>query len=169
MDRIFRTANDRVATRLDPLPIYPDGFKIVASHQLYLSGNTTLAPDIEQVYANFTSPFQVHAHTYALISKGFMIKDYYYSTPHGVLIRYTPANTQAEKELLLKKQAVFSGGKWEAGLSPGEFISSLIDLGDFRVLIAGTYWRQVGRMGTKWRERRQQAPATGIVRHREEL
>ncbi|MNP81302.1 hypothetical protein D3C76_1796210 [compost metagenome] len=69
----------------------------------------------------------------------------------------------------MKKQAVFSGGKWEAGLSPGEFISSLIDLGDFRVLIAGTYWRQVGRMGTKWRERRQQAPATGIVRHREEL
>lgn len=169
LDRIFRKAGDPSTTVHHPAPRYPDGYTLVATHQLYLSGNTTLAPDIEQVYANFASPSMVHAHTHELKNKGFAIKDYYYSTPHGVLLRYTPGYTPAEASLLLMKQAEFKNGKWEAVLSPGAFISRLVDLGDFRVLMGGHYWRQTGRMGTQWRERRQTLPGPGIVRYRDEL
>ncbi|WP_409315677.1 DUF4329 domain-containing protein [Pseudomonas sp. KCJK9016] len=166
---IFRTAKDPAATRVKAPPLYPEGYTLVASHQLHLSGNTTFGPDTEQVYANFASPAEIHAHTHELKGKGFKIRDYYYSTPHGVLIRYTPAYTQAEKDLLLFSQPKFTGAKWETGLSPAEIISRLIELSDFRVLIPGHYWRQTGRMGTRWRERRQQPAAVGIVRNREEL
>lgn len=167
--RIFRKAKDPSTTFHAPAPRYPDGYTLVASHQLYLSGNTTLAPDAEQVYANFASPSMVYAHTHDLKSKGFEIKDYYYSTPHGVLLKYTPGYTHAERDLLLMKPVEFRDGKWEALLSPGAFISRLVDLGEFRVLVAGHYWRQTGRMGIKWRERRQQPPGLGIVRRRDEL
>ncbi|MHC8383919.1 hypothetical protein [Pseudomonas sp. LB3P14] len=169
LDRIFRKAWDSSTTFHNPSPLYPADYTLMATHQLYLSGNTTLAPDIEEVYANFASPGMVHAHTHDLKSKGFGIKDYYYSTPHGVLIRLTPAYTNAERDLLLTKPVVFTGGKWEAGLSPAEFISRLVDVADFRVLIAGHYWRQTGRMGLKWRERRKLPSQLGFVRGRDEL
>ncbi|MGY2342509.1 DUF4329 domain-containing protein [Pseudomonas sp. SDO5532_S415] len=167
--RIFRKANDPLTTRQRPSPRYPDGYTLVASHQLYLSGNTTLVPDIEQVYANFASPSMVREHTRYLKDRGFAIKDFYYSTPHGVLLRYTPVYTHAENDLLSMKAVEFKDGAWQAQLSSGDFISRLIDLGDFRVLIAGYYWKQSGRMGVKWRERRHQSPGLGIVWHRDEL
>jgi hypothetical protein len=167
--RIFRKADDPSTTWQTPAPRYPDGYTLVATHQLYLSGNTTLAPDTEQVYANFASPSMVHAHTHDLKNKGFAIKDYYYSTPSSVLLRYTPRYTQAEKELLLTKPVEFRDGRWESQLTPGDFISRLVDLGEFRVLIAGYFWRQTGRMGLKWRERRLQSRDAGFVRGRDEL
>ncbi|MHC8356026.1 DUF4329 domain-containing protein [Pseudomonas sp. LB3P81] len=167
--RIFRTAKDPSTTWRNPSPRYPDGYTLVASHQFYLSGNTTLAPDTEEVYANFAAPSLVYAHTHDLRDKGFQIKDYYYSSPHGVLLRYTPGYTRAEKDLLLTKPVDFAGGKWVERLSPATFISSLVDLGDFRVLIAGHYWRQTGRMGTKWRERRKQSSSLVMTWSRDEL
>lgn len=167
--RIFRKANDPLATFNTPAPRYPDGYTLVATHQLYLSGNTTLVPDIEQVYANFASPPMVREHTQYLKDRGFEIKDYYYSTPYGVLLRYTPVYTRAEKDLLSMKAVEFKNGAWQAQLSSGDFISRLVDLGDFRVLIAGYYWRQSGRMGVKWRERRRQPHGLGVVWYRDEL
>lgn len=167
--RIFRKANDPLTTLHAPAPRYPDGYTLVATHQLYLSGNTTLAPDDEQVYANFASPSMVREHTQYLKDRGFAIKDFYYSTPHGVLLRYTPVYTHAEKDLLSMNAVEFKNGKWEAQLSSGDFISRLVDLGDFRVLIAGYYWKQSGRMGVKWRERRNQPATPGGVWYRDEL
>jgi hypothetical protein len=165
LPRILRHVGD-AATGSGKLP---RDFILVATHQMYLSGNNLLVVDTDQVYANFAAPGQMYAQTHALVSQGFKVKDYYYSTPHGVLIRYSPTYTQAEQALLRTRPAQFIDGKWQAGLAPSDFISRLIDLGDFRVLIAGHYWLQAGRMGTRWRERRRQAIATGIVRNREEL
>lgn len=167
--RIFRKAKDPHTTFQNPAPRFPDGYTLVATHQLYLSGNTTLVPDDEQVYANFASPSMVRRHTRELKDAGFAIKDYYYSTPLGVLLRYTPRYTHAENDLLSMKTVEFKNGKWEALLSPADFISRLVDFGEFRVLMTGHYWKQSGRMGVKWRERRSQLPKRGAVWMRDEL
>ncbi|WP_166218170.1 DUF4329 domain-containing protein [Pseudomonas atagonensis] len=169
VSRIFRPAQDPSINFRNPAPRYPDGYTLVASHQLYLSGNTTLAADDEQVHANFAAPFMVRAHTHDLKDKGFDIKDYYYSTPYGVLIRYSPGYTQAERELLRSKQVEFSGGKWVTRLSPAQFISRLVELEEFRVLIAGPYWKQSGRIGSTWRSRRKLPAQLGVIKRREEL
>ncbi|WP_277760411.1 DUF4329 domain-containing protein [Pseudomonas sp. A34-9] len=167
--RIFRAANDPSSNWRNPAPRYPDGYTLVASHQFHLSGNTTLGPDKEKVYANFASPALVHAHTHELKNKGFDIQSYYYSTPNGVLLQYIPVYTPAEKALLLTRSVVFENGRWVSRLTPDEFVSRLMELGEFRVLVAGHYWRQTGRMGNTWRTRRQQPPSLGIVRIKDEL
>lgn len=167
--RIFRSAKDPSNTWKNPAPRYPDGYTLVASHQFILSGNTTLAPDAEQVLANFPSAHQVYLHTHALKEKGFEIKDYYFSTLHGVLLKYTAEYTHAEKALLLTEPVVFKQGRWVAQMTPGEFISRLSELGDLRVLVAGPYWQQTGRLGAQWKTRRQQPPGLGVVRQRDEL
>ncbi|MBC8997098.1 DUF4329 domain-containing protein [Pseudomonas sp. N40(2020)] len=167
--RIFRATNDPSTNWRYPAARYPDGYTVIASHQFHLSGNTTLGPDVDEVHANFTSPDQVHAHTHRLKDKGFAIRDYYYSTAHGVLLKYTPVYSDAERSLLLTQPVVFEGGRWVSKLSPGEFISKLMEMGEFRVVVAGYYWKQTGRMGSRWRSRRQQPAGAGIVRSRDEL
>ena len=167
--RLFRTVKDPSITWRNPAAQFPEGYALMACHQLYLSGNTALVPDTEKVYANFASVHQVYLHTHALKNKGFQIRDYYYSTLHGVLLRYTPLYTKAEESLLLTEPAEFKGGRWVARLTPDQFISRIVELGDFRVLLAGEYWRQTGRLGAQWRIRRQQSPSLGIMRHRDEL
>jgi hypothetical protein len=169
VNRIFRPRHDPSRTLVDRYPTYPQGYEPVASHQLHLSGNTTQAPDTEQVYANFASPLMVRERTHDLKNKGFAIRHYYYSSPHDVLLRYTPEYTDAERDLLSTTPVVFEGGRWVTRLKPEEFISRLVDLGDFRVLIAGHYWRQVGPMGKQWKLQRQQTPSPGIVHTRDEL
>ncbi|HEF4761816.1 TPA: DUF4329 domain-containing protein [Pseudomonas putida] len=169
VDRIFRTSRDPSTTSSNPAPSYPEGYELVAAHQLHLSGNTTFVPDHAQVGPNFAAPPLVFRHTHDLKSKGFEIKDYYYTTPHGVLLKYTPSYTETERYLLLSKPFEYGGGKWIAKLAPEAFISRLVELGEFRVLIPGYYWRVSGRLGKQWRERRQQLPAHGIVRVRDEL
>ena len=86
-----------------------------------------------------------------------------------MLLKYTPVYSRAERDLLLTRSATFEGGRWISRLSPGEFLSRLMALGEFRVLIGGYYWRQTGRMNTTWRSRRQQTPTPGTVRLRDEL
>ncbi|MFJ5237351.1 DUF4329 domain-containing protein [Pseudomonas neuropathica] len=167
--RIFRSSSDPTISWRNPAARYPNGYTLVASHQFHLSGNTTLAPDTDDVRANFASPARVHAHTHELKNQGFDIQDYYYSTPNHVLIRYTPVYSQAERDLLLARPVDFEAGRWVSRLSPGEFVSQLMELGEFRVLLAGHYWRQTGRMGADWRVRRQQPVTEGGARVRDEL
>jgi hypothetical protein len=167
--RIFRTARDADTSWTHPVPSFPDGYKLVAAHQFHLSANTTLVPDPDAVHANFASPDQVHAHTHELKNKGFAIRDYYYSTPDGALLKYTPVYSDAERHLLLTKPVVFEKGRWVSKLSPGQFISKLVELGEFRVLVPGHYWKQTGGMGTGWKTLRQQPMNPGVVRPRDEL
>jgi len=169
VNRIFRPRHDPSRSVVDHYPTYPLGYEPVASHQLHFSGDTHHPAKTDQVYANFASPAMVRERTHDLKNKGFDLRYYYCSTPHGVLLRYTPEYTSAEKTLLSTMPVVFEGGRWVTKLTPEDFISRLIELGDFRVLIAGHYWRQSGRMGKQWREQRQQSPNVGVVHPRDEL
>lgn len=169
VNRIFRPRQDPSRTSIDRYPTYPEGYEPVAAHQLFLSGNTTQAPDNEQVYANYASPLMVRERTHDLKDKGFDIRHHYYTSPHGVLLRYTPQYSAAEKTLLSTAPVAFEGGRWITKLGPEDFITRLVELGDFRVLIAGHYWRQTGRMGKQWREQRQQSPNLGVIHTRDEL
>ncbi|MDQ0125024.1 hypothetical protein J2W17_003980 [Pseudomonas lini] len=165
VDLIFRTASNAPATKKPPK--FPGGYSLMAGHQLYQSGNTTLATDIEEVYVNFSSPALLHAHTYQLKAKGFGITAYYYSTPHGALLKYTPAYTKDEEALLLTKTVQFVGGQWVTILSPGEFISRLMNIGELRVLKAAHYWNQTGRLGVNWRNTRLEKERLTLKRHDE--
>ncbi|CAI8932023.1 DUF3536 domain-containing protein [Pseudomonas sp. IT-347P] len=167
--RIFRAPTDPSTSWRNPAPRYPKGFTLIASHQLHLSGNTTLGTDAEYVQANFASPAQVQAHTHQLKAQGFAIQAYYYSTAHGVLLKYIPVYTAAERALLATRLVAYEHGKWITRLSPGEFISRLSALSELSVLVAGHYWRQTGRQGVTWPIGRQQAPSPGFVRRRDEL
>ncbi|MBV4486465.1 DUF4329 domain-containing protein [Pseudomonas sp. SWRI153] len=167
--RLLRKPTDPSANWRTPGARYPEGYSLVATHQFHLSGNTALGQDVDKVHANFASPSMVLERTHQPRDKGVSIRDYYYSTMHDVLIKYAPVYSPAERELLMTQDVAFEGGRWISRLSPGEFLTRLVELGDFRVLIAGFYWHQTGRMGSAWRTRRQQAPAPGTVRRRDEL
>lgn len=167
--QIFRSSRDPTISWRNPAARYPRGYTLVASHQFHLSGNTTLVPDTDDVRANFAAPARVHAHTHELKSQGFDIQHYYYSTPNHVLIKYTPVYSQSERDLLLTRPVDYEAGRWVSRLSPGEFVSQLMELGEFRVLLAGHYWRQTGRMGAGWRLRRQLPATEGGARVRDEL
>ena len=169
LDRIFRTPSDPTTTQRNQPPIFPAGYEVFASHQLYLSGTSTLATDAEQVYANFASPWLVYLHTHALKDKGFKIISYYYSTPHGALLKYVPQYTQAETALLRTKQAERVGDQWVTRLATADFISQLADIGELRVLTAAHYWNQSGRLGSNWKTDRLQAPLAPVSFHRDEL
>lgn len=75
----------------------------------------------------------------------------------------------AERDLLLTRSVFFENGRWTSHLSPGEFVSRLMALGEFRVLVAGYYWAQTGRMGRAWKVQRKQPSSPGTVRIRDEL
>lgn len=167
--RIFLSANDASASWRNPAPHYPEGYTPVAAHQLHLSGNTTLVPDAEAVGANFAAPGLVYAYTHDLKNKGFDIRHYFYSTPHQVLLKYTPVYSDAERDLLLTRSVFFINGRWTNRLSPGEFISRLAALGEFRVLVAGHYWRQSGVIRRDWNLQREQPSPQGTIRIRDEL
>jgi hypothetical protein len=167
-EQLFSTAKDS-SSRNPPLSLF-DGYTCVASHQFNLSPNLTLSADVEQVRANFPAPDRVHAHTHLLKNKGLNIQAYYYSTPEQVLLKYTPDYSAAENYLLLSaRYLVFRDGRWISRLSPAEFVSQLMQLGELRVLVAGHYWRQTGRMGDGWKTRRQQPSIEGTVRSKDEL
>jgi hypothetical protein len=158
LDRIFRTLKDASTSPRNKPPRFPAGYKLMAAHQLFASGNTTLTADPEEVYANYASPSLVFAHTFALKAKGFEIKAHYYSTPHGALIKYIPGYSDEERHLLTTRTAEVIDGQWVTRLSPGAFISQLANLAELRVLKAAHYWRLEGRLGTDWRISRQKAP-----------
>ncbi|WP_339546607.1 hypothetical protein [Pseudomonas sp. RA_35y_Pfl2_P32] len=169
LDRIFRTSSDPTTTQRNKPPIFPAGYELIASHQLYLSGTGTLAMDAEQVYFNFASPWFVYLHTHALKDKGFKISSYYYSTPHGALIKYVPEYTHAEKTLLKTKQVERVGDRWITRLSTADFITQLAEIGELRVLTAAHYWNQSGRLGSHWKTDRQQVPLAPVSFRRDEL
>ncbi|AZZ74148.1 hypothetical protein CCX46_03020 [Pseudomonas sp. RU47] len=167
-EQLFSTAKDS-SSRNPALSLF-DGYTCVASHQFNLSPNITLSADVEQVRGNFPAPDRMHAHTHALKNKGLNIQAYYYSTPEQVLLKYTPDYSAAENDLLLSARSlVFKDGRWVSRLSPAEFVSQLMQLGELRVLVAGRYWRQTGRMGDGWKIRRQQSSVEGTVRRKDEL
>jgi hypothetical protein len=167
-EQLFSTTKDP-SSRNPALSLFV-GYTCVASHQFNLSPNHTLTADVEQVRANFPAPDQVHAHTHALKNKGLNIQAYYYSTPEQALLKYIPDYSAAENELLLSaRYLVLKDGRWMSQLSPAEFVSQLRQQGELRVLIAGPYWRQTGRMGDGWKTRRQQPSVEGTVRSKDEL
>ena len=167
--RLFRTAKDPGTDWRRPAPRFPDGYAVVASHQFSLSGNTLLVVDSEQIRSNFAEPALVYAHTHELKTKGFDIRAYYYSTPSHELLKYTPVYSDAERNLMLTRAVVYENGQWVSRLTPGQFVSRLLQLGEFQVLVAGPYWRHTGQLGSGWRTRRQQPSAQGAVRVRDEL
>jgi hypothetical protein len=77
--------------------------------------------------------------------------------------------SDAEQDLLLTRSIVYENGQWISHLTPGQFVSRLMQLGGLQVLVAGQYWRHTGRLGSGWRTRRQQPSARGTVRIRDEL
>jgi hypothetical protein len=168
-ERIFRTRKDAVGTPRNKSPGYPNGYALMAAHQLYVSGNTTITVDPEQVYANYASPAMVYAHTFALKDKGLEIKAHYYSTPHGALVKYVPYYSEAERRVLTTKTADYVDQKWVTRLSPGAFITQLANAAELRVLKAAHYWNQAGRLGTDWRTSRQEVPASSHKPSRDEL
>ena len=111
----------------------------------------------------------MYLHTHALKDKGFKIISYYYSTPHGALLKYVPQYTQAETALLRTKQAERVDDQWVTRLSTADFISQLADIGELRVLTAAHYWNQSGRLGSNWKTDRLQAPLAPVSFHRDEL
>ncbi|MGX9865794.1 DUF4329 domain-containing protein [Pseudomonas moraviensis] len=167
--RLYRTSADPATDWRRPVPRFPDGYAVVASHQFSLSGNTLLVVDSEQIRNNFADPAQVHAHTHELKNQGFDIRAYYYSTPGHELLKYTPVYSDAEQDLLLTRSIVYENGQWISHLTPGQFVSRLMQLGELQVLVAGQYWRHTGRLGSGWRTRRQQPSVRGTVRIRDEL
>lgn len=169
LGRIFRTLTDPDTSRRNEVPRFAPGYKLMASHQLYLSGVSPLAADEEQVYSSFTSPMLMQLHTHALKAKGFNISAYYYSTPHGALIKYVPENTQAEKQLLLTRQIDFVDGRWVTKLSMADFISKLAETGELRVLQAAHFWNRTGRLGQDWKVVRLQSPLAPVRFQRDEL
>jgi hypothetical protein len=169
LGRIFRTQTDPDTTRRNQPPFFAPDYKLMASHQLYLSGVSPQAADEELVYSSFTSPMLMHLHTHALKAKGFNISAYYYSTPHGALIKYVPEYTQAEKELLLTRQVDFVDGRWETRLSMADFISKLAEIGELRVLQAAVFWNRTGRLGQTWKVVRRQLPLAPVRFQHDEL
>ncbi|VVO56450.1 hypothetical protein PS862_00584 [Pseudomonas fluorescens] len=152
-----------------PDPLFADGYKLMATHRLYQSGNSLNADDPDSVHDNFISSSLLHANTYGLKAKGLAISDHYYSSQHGALLRYTPVYSTAEEALLRTKQVSISDGHWITHLSAGEFISRLSSIGQLRVLAAGGYWQQTGRVGADWRISRRQKSEDSTVRTRDEL
>lgn len=167
--RLFRTAEDPGTDWRRPAPRFPDGYAVVASHQFSLSGNTLLVADNEQIRSHFADPALVYAHTHELKNKGFDIRAYYYSTPSHELLKYLPVYSDAERDLLLTRSVIHDNGRWISRLTPGQFVSRLMQLGELQVLVAGQYWRHTGRLGSGWRTRRQQPSTLGAVRVRDEL
>ncbi|MHA3737980.1 hypothetical protein ACXR0M_20220 [Pseudomonas sp. Eth.TT006] len=169
MERIFRTASDPDTNPRNKAPRFAAGFEVLASHQLYFSGTTLPAADEEKVYANFPSPWFMYVHTHALKAKGFALQMYYYSTPHGALIKYVPTWWEDEKKLLLTKEKEWVAGQWRIKLSTAEFISKLAEMGELRVLKAAFYWNRTGRLGNQWKVSRQQFPVAPVKFQRDEL
>jgi len=166
--QLFRTTSDS-QSRLPPLRLF-DGYVCVASHQFNRSQNTTPTTDIEQIGAHFPTPDRLHAHTHDLKNRGLDIERYYYSTPGHALLEYVPDYSADESALLLSAHSlVFRGGRWLSRLSPAEFVAQLRQLGEVRVLVAGDYWRQTGRLRGSWKTRRQQSTLVGTLRLRDEL
>ncbi|POA18689.1 hypothetical protein C1886_15810 [Pseudomonas sp. FW300-N1A1] len=168
-ERIFRTLSDPSTNRRNKPPVFPAGYELMASHHLYHSDATTLATDAEKIYASFVSPGQMYLYTHALQGKGFNIRAYYYSTPHGALLKYVPTYSTDEKTLLMTRQAEFVDGLWHTRLSTADFISRLANIGELRVLTAAHYWNQTGRLGSNWKGDRQQIPLAPVRFHRDEL
>lgn len=153
--RIFRTASDASTNGRNKAPGFPDGYKLMAGHQLISPQDPIwTASDL-----NFPPPNQVMAHTHALKAKGFDITAYYYSTRGGALFTYVPAYSPAEKALLLTEPA----------LAADQFISRLADIGILKVLRAASDWMQAGRLGILWRIEREQASAKTDKPTRDEL
>ncbi|MGL6243993.1 hypothetical protein [Pseudomonas sp.] len=156
--RIFRTASDTSTSASNRAPQFPDGFELVASHQIQ-PANRTVTTASETDDARFAAPALVHAHTYALQAKGFDISAYFYSTGHGALLKYVPVYSKAEESLLLAQQT----------LSSEEFISRLADIGQLRVLDAAYGWNQTGRLGRDWKVRRKEVADVSDKPTRDEL
>lgn len=166
--QLFRTTKD-AQSRNPPLSLF-EGYTCVASHQFNLSASTRLTADIEQIGADFPSSDRMHAHTHELKNRGIDVQAYYYSTPDQALLKYVPDYSATESALLLSAHSlVFRDGRWISRLSPAEFISQLRLLGELRVLLSGRYWRQTGRLGSRWKNRRQQPLLETTLRARDEL
>jgi hypothetical protein len=167
--RIFRIASDASTSRRNRPPRFPDGYTLMASHQLFLAAGTTPAERSDATDANFTSAAQVHAHTHALKAKGFDINAYYYSTRYGALLKYTPTYSASERTLLLTQPVQLVEGKWATVLSTDLFITRLADIGKLQVLKPAYFWNQARRLGADWSLRRQQIPDVSPHPTRDEL
>lgn len=154
--RIFRIASDPLTSPRNKPPRFPDGYTLVAGHQLFQVAGSTLAERSDATDANFASPAQVHAYTHALKAKGFDINAYYYSTRFGALLKYTPTYSASERTLLLTQPVQLVEGKWATVLSTDVFITRLADIGNLQVLKPAYFWNQARRLGSDWSLRRQQ-------------
>jgi len=168
--RIFRTASDTTTKWNNRPPRIPDGYKLVASHQLFQISDMPMTNESGDIEKNFPSSTMIYAHTHTLKSKGFDITTYYYSTRYGALLKYTPNFSRKEELLLLVSQKLKEGDKLVYTIAPEEYISRLADMGNLEVLKTAFYWRQAGRLGSGWKVTHQQEPPE-ISRHpvRDEL
>jgi hypothetical protein len=142
IQRIFRTARDASTTPRNTVPQFPDGYTLMASHQLAQSVSAPTADEVD-----YASAASVYAHTHVLKAKGFDIGAFYYSTRHGALLKYEPTHTLKEGVFLRTGQL----------LSSEDFVFRLANIGQLKVLKAAPGWNQPGRLGQDWRVTRQQA------------
>jgi hypothetical protein len=155
LQRIFRIASDPSTTPRNKAPHFPDGYSLMASHEMVLS---TAIPTIP-VEVDYASAASVYAHTHALKAKGFDIDAFYYSTRHGALLKYAPSHTPEEGRFLLTGRFV----------SSEDFVLRLAVVGVLRVLKTAADWHQPGRLGRDWKIARQQVPDASDKPTRDEL
>lgn len=155
LQRIFRIASDPSTTPRNKAPHFPDGYSLMASHEMVLSTAIPTVP-VEVEYASAAS---VYAHTHALKAKGFDIDAFYYSTRHGALLKYAPSHTPEEGRFLLTGRFV----------SSEDFVLRLAVVGVLRVLKTAADWHQPGRLGRDWKIARQQVPDASDKPTRDEL
>lgn len=163
---IFRTASDVSASPGTRLPRLPDGYTWMASHQI---AQYDARPGSNVDTAYFASPESIHSHTQVVKNKGFGITAFYYSSRDGALLKYVPTYSIAEQALLKVKLVQPPNDQWTTVLSFDAFISRLANNSHLEVLKAGGYWRLAGRMGTDWKNVRQQFPDVSGQLPRDEL
>ncbi|WP_432668947.1 hypothetical protein [Pseudomonas umsongensis] len=155
LHRIFRTANDPSTSPRNKAPQFPEGYTLMAGHEMSLSPAIPTAP-LEVDYASAAS---VYEHTHAMKAKGFDIDAFYYSTRHGALLKYDPTHSSEEGRFLLTGHFT----------SSEDFVLKLAVVGGLRVLKTAADWNQAGRLGQDWRVARQQVPDVSDKPTRDEL
>lgn len=122
-----------------PLPEYPDGHRIVMTHQLYKSDFAQSKSDpATSLGVNFISWSYIWRYTRGL--RGYFdVQNYYLSTRDGGLLRYTPDFSVDSREETMVHQFKHLGA-YEAR----EMLELMTPYRTLNVVRAGSFWTQKG-------------------------
>ncbi|AMS19964.1 hypothetical protein AYK59_07430 [Pseudomonas synxantha] len=125
-----------------PLPEYPEGHRVVMTHQLYKSDFAQGKEDAAtSLGVNFISWSYIHRYTRGL--RGYFdIQNYYLSTRDGALLRYTPDYSVDSQEETMVHQFNHIG-VYDAR----EMLRLMAPYKTLNVVLAGHFWRRKGLIG----------------------